>query len=240
MSAQAPASTVARRIRADPASSGAEDPLRVVRRSADASKMNNALAQAERLWANILALGAKRLTALAMIGLTVFAATGFSRLLSQPADHGDALYRPGSGRRGRHRVDAQGSGDPLRRFGRRRHRDGAGRSGGARAHDLGGEGPAAQRQRRQRALRQARLARPHLVHAAGHARARDGRRTGAHDPDDARRQGRARSYRHGRRRLVPSRAAGPVRLGDHSHRRRRRSLGRPGDPPSRGGRRSPT
>ncbi len=47
--------------------------------------MNNALAQAERLWANILALGAKRLTALALIGLTVFAATGLSGYyLSRP------------------------------------------------------------------------------------------------------------------------------------------------------------
>ena len=47
--------------------------------------MNNALAQAQRLWANLLALGAKRLTALAVIGLTVFAATGFSGYyLSRP------------------------------------------------------------------------------------------------------------------------------------------------------------
>ncbi len=139
MSAQAPASTVARRIRADPANAEPGIRSEIVRRSAGASEMNNALAQAERLWANILALGAKRLAALAMIGLTVFAATGFSRLLSQPADHGNALFRAGSGRRGRHRVDAQGSGDRLRRVGRRRHRHGPGRSGGARAHDLGGE-----------------------------------------------------------------------------------------------------
>jgi len=48
--------------------------------------MNNALAQAERLWANILALGGKRLAALAMIGVTVFAATGFSGYyLSRPS-----------------------------------------------------------------------------------------------------------------------------------------------------------
>ncbi|HYA73998.1 MAG TPA: flagellar basal-body MS-ring/collar protein FliF [Roseiarcus sp.] len=48
--------------------------------------MNNALAQAERLWANILALGGKRLAALAMIGLTVFAATGFAGYyLSRPS-----------------------------------------------------------------------------------------------------------------------------------------------------------
>jgi flagellar M-ring protein FliF len=48
--------------------------------------MSNALAQAERLWANLLALGGKRLMALAMIGLTVFAATGFSGYyLSRPS-----------------------------------------------------------------------------------------------------------------------------------------------------------
>ncbi len=48
--------------------------------------MNNALAQAERLWANILALGGKRLAALAMIGVTVFAATGFAGYyLSRPS-----------------------------------------------------------------------------------------------------------------------------------------------------------
>ncbi|HEY1943936.1 MAG TPA: flagellar basal-body MS-ring/collar protein FliF [Roseiarcus sp.] len=38
--------------------------------------MNNALAQVERLWANLMALGPKRLGALAAIGLIVFAATG--------------------------------------------------------------------------------------------------------------------------------------------------------------------
>ena len=34
-------------------------------RSADSSDMNNAMAQFERLWANLLGLGAKRLAALA-------------------------------------------------------------------------------------------------------------------------------------------------------------------------------
>ncbi len=38
--------------------------------------MNNALAQVERLWANLMALGPRRLAALAAIGLIVFAATG--------------------------------------------------------------------------------------------------------------------------------------------------------------------
>jgi len=37
--------------------------------------MSNALAQVERLWANLMALGARRLAALALIGLIVFAAT---------------------------------------------------------------------------------------------------------------------------------------------------------------------
>jgi flagellar M-ring protein FliF len=47
--------------------------------------MNNALAQFERLWANLLALGGRRLAALAMIGFAVFAATGFAGYyLSRP------------------------------------------------------------------------------------------------------------------------------------------------------------
>lgn len=47
--------------------------------------MNNALAQVERLWANLVALGARRLAALAMIGVAVFAATGFAGYyLSRP------------------------------------------------------------------------------------------------------------------------------------------------------------
>ncbi len=47
--------------------------------------MNNALAQVERLLANLLALGGKRLAALAMIGVAVFAATGFAGYyLSRP------------------------------------------------------------------------------------------------------------------------------------------------------------
>jgi flagellar M-ring protein FliF len=45
----------------------------------------NLLAQADRLWANLQALGARRLAALAFIGLAVFAATGFSGYyLSRP------------------------------------------------------------------------------------------------------------------------------------------------------------
>ena len=48
--------------------------------------MNNALAQVERLWANLLALGGKRLMALAMIGVTVFGAITFAGYyLSRPS-----------------------------------------------------------------------------------------------------------------------------------------------------------
>ena len=48
--------------------------------------MNNALAQLERLWANLLTLGPKRLAALAAIGLIVFAATGLAGYyLSRPS-----------------------------------------------------------------------------------------------------------------------------------------------------------
>jgi flagellar M-ring protein FliF len=72
--------------------------------------MNNALAQAERLWANILALGGKRLAALAMIGATVFAATGFSGYyLSRPSM--ETLYS------GLDRDDVVGIGSTLQQAG---------------------------------------------------------------------------------------------------------------------------
>jgi len=72
--------------------------------------MNNALAQAERLWANILALGGKRLAALAMIGVTVFAATGFSGYyLSRPSM--ETLYS------GLDRDDVVGIGSTLQQAG---------------------------------------------------------------------------------------------------------------------------
>jgi hypothetical protein len=64
--------------------------------------------------------------------------------------------------------------------------------------------------------------------------ARDRGGAGSHDSDDARRQSRARSYSHGRRRLFSTRAAASFRL---PHGRRRRSRRRPGDPASGGGRR---
>jgi flagellar M-ring protein FliF len=38
----------------------------------------NLLAQIERLWANLQGLGARRLTALAIVGLTAFAVTGLA------------------------------------------------------------------------------------------------------------------------------------------------------------------
>ena len=47
--------------------------------------MNEALAQIERLWSNLLALGGKRLATLGMIGFAVFAMTGFAGYyLSRP------------------------------------------------------------------------------------------------------------------------------------------------------------
>ncbi|THD49316.1 MAG: flagellar M-ring protein FliF [Bradyrhizobium sp.] len=53
--------------------------------------MNEALAQAERLWGNLLALGGKRLAALGLIGFAVFAMTGFAGYyLSRPTM--EALY----------------------------------------------------------------------------------------------------------------------------------------------------
>jgi len=72
--------------------------------------MNNALAQVERLWANLLALGARRLAALAMIGVTVFAATAFAGYyLSRPTT--ETLYS------GLDRDDVVGIGSSLREAG---------------------------------------------------------------------------------------------------------------------------
>jgi flagellar M-ring protein FliF len=51
----------------------------------------NALAQAERLWTNLLALGARRLAVLGLIGFAVFAVTGLSGYyLSRPSN--ETLY----------------------------------------------------------------------------------------------------------------------------------------------------
>jgi flagellar M-ring protein FliF len=72
--------------------------------------MNNAVAQAERLWANLLALGAKRLAALAAIGVIVFAATGVAGYyLSRPSM--EILYS------GLDRDDVVGIGSALREAG---------------------------------------------------------------------------------------------------------------------------
>src|ERR1700739_5016217 len=50
-----------------------------------------ALAQAERLWTNLLALGARRLAVLGLIGFAVFGVTGLSGYyLSRPAH--ETLY----------------------------------------------------------------------------------------------------------------------------------------------------
>ena len=72
--------------------------------------MNNALAQAKRLLANLLALGGKRLAALGLIGLTVFAATGFAGYyLSRPTT--EPLYS------GLDRDDVIGIGSALKEAG---------------------------------------------------------------------------------------------------------------------------
>ena len=72
--------------------------------------MNNALAQFERLWANLLALGGKRLMALAMIGVTVFGAITFAGYyLSRPST--ETLYS------GLDRDDVVSIGSSLREAG---------------------------------------------------------------------------------------------------------------------------
>ena len=70
----------------------------------------NALAQAERLWTNLLALGARRLAVLGLIGFSVFAVTGLSGYyLSRPTT--EALYS------GLDRDDVVGIGSALREAG---------------------------------------------------------------------------------------------------------------------------
>jgi flagellar M-ring protein FliF len=70
----------------------------------------NALAQARRVWANLLALGARRLAALAFVGVAVFAATGVAGYyLSRPTM--EALYS------GLDRDDVIGIGSALREAG---------------------------------------------------------------------------------------------------------------------------
>ena len=111
-------------------------------------------------------------------------------------------------------------------------------STGAGAHAACREGPADQRQCRLRAVRQCRLARPDLLHAAGDAGARARRRDRPHHPVDPGHQGGARPHRHGRARQLPPRRAAAVRLRRHPRRRHRRRAQRDVDPPSGRGRRS--
>ena len=158
---------------------------------------------------------------------------GARRLLSEPPDDGDALFRARSRRHLRHRRRIARGRRAFRRQCREHSRSDPGRTGRRRADDPGGKGSAAQRRSRERTVRQARLARPDVVHAGRHALESARRRTRAHDPDDAHRQGRAGAYRPRRRRLVPPRAPALLVLGGHPHRRRRRSRHRPGDPPPR-------
>jgi flagellar M-ring protein FliF len=70
----------------------------------------NALAQAERLWTNLLALGGRRLSVLALIGLSVFAVVALSGYyLSRPVS--EVLYS------GLDRDDVVGIGSALREAG---------------------------------------------------------------------------------------------------------------------------
>jgi flagellar M-ring protein FliF len=64
--------------------------IRPLRSSKKSGRMN-VLAQAEQIWSNLKALGLRKLTALALIGLGVFAATGLAGLyLSRPTS--ETLY----------------------------------------------------------------------------------------------------------------------------------------------------
>ena len=70
----------------------------------------DALAQARRLFDNLMALGVKRLTALALVGFSVFALTGFAGFyLSRPTM--ETLYS------GLDREDVIGIGTALREAG---------------------------------------------------------------------------------------------------------------------------
>ena len=127
--------------------------------------------------------------------------------LPEPPGLRDALCRARTLRREPDRPRARRGRHRLRRRLGRHHGAGAGRQDRAGAHAAGRKGPADQRQCRLRTLRQCRLARPDLLHAADHARARAGRRDRPHHPVDHRHQCRARPHRHvGARQLPPRRA----------------------------------
>ena len=186
--------------------------------------------QLERLWMSLLALGGRRLSRACACRRDRVRDGRLERLLPEPAGSRDALRRSQCPGRQPHRRDAPGSRHRLRcEFpGQRRAR--ASRASRAGSHAAGREGPAEQHQRRLRAVRQAGLHRPHVVHAGGHAGPRARGRDCAHHPGHARREGRPRAHRAARQRILPPQPATAVGLRHHPHRIPRRLLGR--RPPS--------
>ncbi len=95
--------------------------------------MANLLAQTERLWTNLRGLGVRRLVALALIGVAVFAVTGLAGYyLSRPTM--ETLYS------GLDRDDVAAIGAALREAGDRLRRQ-------RREHDRAGSGSARPRPR---------------------------------------------------------------------------------------------
>ena len=132
-----------------------------------------ALEQAERFWANLIKLGTRRLIALGVTGVVVFAITGLAGYyLSRPSY--EVLYT------GLERQDTSQIAAVLQdaNIGFDVSPDGTTRAWSAmaipagRACVLAEKGLPNNPNSRRRALRQARLARPHLLHAGGDARAR--------------------------------------------------------------------
>ncbi len=152
------------------------------------------------------------------------------RLLPEPPDYGDPLFGARPRRYLSHRRRVARGGRAFRRQCREYRGFDAGRTDGGRSNDPGGEGPAAQRRGRQRTFRQARLARPDVVHAGRHPPAGARGRTRAHDSDDAHGQGGAGAYRARRRGLLSPRASALIGLRRDPNRRRRRPRDRAGDP----------
>ena len=173
---------------------------------------------AQRLWNNLLELGAGRLTALALVGLAVFLGVGGGAYyLSRPEF--DVLYT------GLTREDVTRVGSVLRDASisfdvncRGRHHPcttGADRAG---ANPARRQGVAQQHQRRIRAVRQDRLARSHFIHAGGHPGPCARRRDCPYHPGDQRRQSRARSHRRAGAGIVPARAAATFGIRRHPNR----------------------
>jgi len=146
------------------------------------------------------------------------------QLLPEPAAARSHLYRPLAAGCQPHRRGAQGGGHRLRRQFPGYGRAGALRADGAGAHASGRERPAQQRQRRLRAVRQAGLHGPHLVHAGDHPGAGARRRDRAHHPGDEGREGCPRAYRAAGHRLISPQPPSPFRLRDRAHGIRRRFL----------------